>query len=72
MGWLGFKRRSAFVFFLPFESLWGLEEKKVSIWVNTVVFLAHIIYQKSSNFGNHKIYPRACENTDSWAFMPVF
>lgn len=68
----GGSRAGVLPFFLPFKSSLGLE-KKVNIWVNIVVFLAHIIYQKPSNFGNHKIYLRACENAgSSWALYVYF
>lgn len=52
--------------FLLSESSLALE-KKVSIWVDIVVFLTHITYQESSNFESHKIHQGACENADSWA-----
>lgn len=66
MAWLRFKNSSAFLSFLLFKSWLGLEKKCYS------VFLAHIIYQKSSDFGNHKIYLRVCENEDSWALHLYF
>lgn len=43
----------SFFFSSPFKS--SLDVKgKVNIWVNIVVFLVYIIYQKSLNFENHK------------------
>lgn len=63
MGMAGVQGRSAFLLSASSLAL----EKKVSIWVDIVVFLTHITYQESSNFESHKIHQGACENADSWA-----
>lgn len=64
---LGFRKEVLFSFL---KAHWLF--KKVNIWGSIVIFLTHIIHQKSSNFENHKIHLRACENLYSWALYLNF